>query len=58
MIRNVNVLGGGGGAAEGGLGEVKNIHGRAKFPGLGLKRIPASCIDLQVFTIRTNFKMG
>ena len=50
MIRNVNVIGGGGGGeGEGGLGEVKNIHGRAKFRGLGLKRIPASCIDLQVY---------
>ena len=53
----------GGGGGEGGwggsrLGEVQNIRGGEKFRGLALKRIPASRIDLQVFTIRPNFRMG
>ena len=47
-------MGGGGG----GLGEIQNIPGREKLGGLALKKIPAPCIDLQVFTIRPNFSMG
>ena len=48
--------GGGGGEGGCGLGEVKNIRGRGKFPELAaLKRFPA---DLQVFTNRPNFRMG
>ena len=44
-------MGGVGGGGADGLGKVQNIPGREKFGGLAFKKIPASCIDLQVYNL-------
>ena len=51
-------MGGGGGGGGVDWAKYKNIRGREKFRGLASTRIPASRIDLEVFTIRPNFRMG